>query len=573
MATVRTTRICNFLFGTSRSWFKQKLLVMMLAMLFLHSAFLAQAAFCDDWVLAAERFTFSQSKKQTEALEKISIVLPQLILEQISSEQIRVIPDAEEYERKLLKLQTERIDLFLQLSKEYKARDALFATKIKPKEFEKALSEAYKKISEIEVKISENLQKTDALMDEFENRKKEHEAAAPLVEAKTAEQSGFGRFLPFRFFHTDEENHIISENVSIYKKDATELFSPSEKARKDGMGSWIYQTEALEAKINGVLTGRIVSFGDYISVTVDMHVYPGGKNIGTVTEVGMVSDMVPLTKRIIQSLVPKIANSFPVLVELFISPKEALDNAVLTIDDIVYSDVPEKLILDAGIHTISIVSDGFEEETVTYSFTNDSQFFVRAKLVPSIAATDKIRLKKFKEGMFYAFGMQSAHVTEDKPRAELSVNGRNVLGVFVVKKPGEKEGEEIEETAFFRIPYNLTRKDSDVLVNAVPFDRASNIDKRRRRMYTAYTALICSLPLSFYCTGKLNTMNSAYSRGFCDYEDAQVWQTRAYLASGLSAICGTWALIELFRYLRAANQVLPAEGKIDKSIPHEEIDE
>ncbi|WP_191013633.1 hypothetical protein [Treponema zioleckii] len=99
----------------------------------------------DDWVLAAQKFTFKQPKSNPENLTKAAEVLPQLILEQISKGGLRTIPESETLNRKLYTLQTDRISLFLQLSKEFKTRDALVLSKKRPKDLEKALLEQRKK--------------------------------------------------------------------------------------------------------------------------------------------------------------------------------------------------------------------------------------------------------------------------------------------------------------------------------------------------------------------------------------------------------------------------------------------
>ena len=119
--------------------------------------FLFSSLFADNWTLGVMEFSFKQTQSRAESSTKAASVLPQLIIEQFGNDSIRTIPETESLDRKLKELQTARLSLFLQLSKEYKARDSLVLTTIKPKTLKKKIKEQMKKIEEIEQKIDENL--------------------------------------------------------------------------------------------------------------------------------------------------------------------------------------------------------------------------------------------------------------------------------------------------------------------------------------------------------------------------------------------------------------------------------
>ena len=40
-----------------------------------------------------------------------------------------------------------------------------------------------------------------------------------------------------------------------------------------------------------------------------------------------------------------------------------------------------------------------------------------------------------------------------------------------------------------------------------------------------------------------------------------MWQNRTYGCIGITSACGIWFVVELVRYMFAANQVLPANAK------------
>lgn len=547
--------------------------------------------------------------------------MPQLILERISSGSIRQIPEKEVLDRKLKELQTERLSLFLQLSKENQTRDALVLSSKSERKLKKSLKEEDEKIKEIEEKIKENLENVDKEIKESEEKIRHEEE---IKQGKNPENqnddekkdflSEAGKiFHPFAlpFFHRDEENKIVEENIAIYKSDPNTLFNPSDQAKEEGFSSWTFEKEVTSAKINGLLSGKITSYGDYCSVTVELRTYPGAKVMGTVTEVGMLGDLIPLANRISSGLAAKITNTLPVKIEFDVSPKEAADNLVVTVDGVVQqllskskagNDFENSILVNAGIHRIVIESADYETLSVLYSFTDENVFTVKADLVPDVKNEIHIRLKKYKDGIFYANGLDSAEVSEENPYGTLTVNGKPALAVFKAapaqkeisensenenksenkaeisgnegknskkkKDNGKLEPKEESNLAFIQIPpvsQNSAFDGAYLVANAKPYDRAANIDHRRRMMYLAYSGLICSLPWTFYNIGNFTSENKAYANGRASYDNVISWQKKSYISLGLTTVMGAWAVIELVRYLYAADKVLPVKAKIDKN--------
>ncbi|WP_407427292.1 hypothetical protein [Treponema sp.] len=348
------------------------------------------------------------------------------------------------------------------------------------------------------------------------------------------------------------------------------------KALEAGFTSWDFEQEVLSAKINGLITGEITTYGDYCSVTANLRIYPGGEVLGTVTEVGLLNDLMPLAGEIARNFEAKIANALPVLIEFNIEPKELQEKAKIMIDGIVFSlkkndgTFENRIVKDSGIHHISIEAPDYEDLSFTYSFTNENRFFVNAELVPKVQGLSSIRLKKYRDGVFHTYGLLQAPVTQENPYAKIEVNSKTILGVFTVPKENEDDSAS-SNIAFFRIPQNYAFDGMNLVVNAKPFDRAANIDKRRRWMYTSYTALICSLPFTFYNVGQFTSENYAYSQGRGNYDDLVKYQSRSNVCLGVTAACGVWFAIELVRYLWSADRVLPVDAKIDKKMPTEKI--
>ena len=81
-----------------------------------------------EWTLGAAKFTFTQTETRSSAQEGAASLIPQLILEQIMADSSRTLTNRELLDRTLEDLLTARLSLFLQLSKEVKARDSLVIT-------------------------------------------------------------------------------------------------------------------------------------------------------------------------------------------------------------------------------------------------------------------------------------------------------------------------------------------------------------------------------------------------------------------------------------------------------------
>ena len=509
-----------------------------------------------NWVLAAQKYTFPQKNSRSLSVEQFATVLPQLILEQIAIGGTRVLPSQEVLDRKLNTLQTERLSLFLQLSKEYQARDALVVNTLKPRKLTKALEASQEKIDALQKKIDENLAQTEKERESYQPKITREEAIARGEHVETERESRW-RF-PFPFF-SDEDEGPKNEVVTLYKNDATALFSPSEAASKEGVTSRTYEKEMTSAKINGLLVGTMKIYGDYASATTELYVYPGAKLVGTVTEVGTIVDQMDFAERIVQQLVPKIANSLPVNLHFEIVPEEIAAKAQMTVDGLVYTKIPSDLQIDAAVHTITVEAKGYEAASFTYKYEGNERYRIKVSLTPARTGTLQLRLKKFGEGLFYAKGMNPVSVDTVNTAAPITVNGKAVLGIFTTGTGDDAK------SAFFYIPEDKAFDGSNVKVNAKPFDRAENIDKRRRWLYTAYTAFICSMPFTFYFMGNNTAAVKAYTLdGRITYSDATKWQTGKNITAGISIACGVWVVYELVRYLYAANQVLPATATVDK---------
>ena len=542
---VKTTKICNFLKKIS-----------------IFSALLAcsAAAFCASdkkWTLAAEQFEFTQNTNNSKAAVSYAKTMPSLILEQMAENLTRIPRAREQLDRALYDLQKERLSLFLQLSKEVKTRDSLLLADYSARKLKAKLKESDVKIRDIEKKIDENLQSALKETSRREKRMQQdemriaHLEQGEIVDDRREEGNGFSRF--FKGLGGRQDEDFVLEDVVLYKNDFNQLFDAGEEQRKSGYDSYYFGKACVDAGIQGLITGKITVYGNYISISTELYQYPGGRRIASVSDVGITDDLRTLVTSIAAQLTPKIADSMPVELFIEVFPPEAAENIVLSVNDVVYSDGTEKITLPSGVHTITFSSKGYITESTSYSFTGNRRFKITVEMQPDNPGELFLAMKKPFSGDLFANGLFSASLSPSGRFASIHINNQQILGHFV-----SENGEPCD----FLIRSKYLSDGNFLLLDAKPFDRSSYIEKRRIWMYRSYSLLIVSLLPTFYCYGNSFAASSAYNDGYgVSYDEAKKWETARNVTAGISIGCGVLFVVELVRYLRAANSVLPAEAK------------
>lgn len=532
---------------TRNSFFAKKILLSLLALcLACAGVFCAESSDIGQdkaWILAARKFDLEAAR--SKSAEAAASVIPKLILERISLGITRDVARDEKIARKTDALLTERLDLFLQLSKQIKDRDSLVLKNITTFEFEMALSEQQKKIKEIQDKIDANLDKQELLFHPEKGKRR----VVKELRKELAPQN---------------------EVITLYKSDPEALFEAGADAEKGGVYSRKYEKECVSAKINSLITGTLVFYGDYVSVTVELVRYPGAKKTATAMEIGSLSQISRISENLAFALLPKIANGLPVELNFDIRPAEALKNASLTIDNIVYEPIPDKAIVSAGVHSISFEADNYAREAFVYDFSGRSRFFIEVNFKEKSEGSVKLTLSRFAPGDLFFDGKYAGAASKtDYVDVPLKVNGNTVFGYFEGTLKNKRHPEE-EKTKmmFLQIPANLMVDGNELETKVKVFDISKNIDKRRKIMYVSYSALILSLPFLFYSYGRFVSYQRAWNANYGNVDSGTYndYQRLSLIATGISAACGVWFVAELVAYLIAVDKTLPPKArKVRKS--------
>ena len=538
------------------------------------SFFFCKKAHPASWVLAASPFTFTQGvsfkgEERGKAEESLSTLLPKLILDQVISPSSRLPDEHEILDRYLEKLLVERQSLFLQLSKEIKVRDSVFLREQNKRKLKKELSACQKKIDEIERKIDENLSNADKAIFQVERRIKDG--------PESGSEKRWSAGIKDLFFEKDSEEELVSrpeyETLELYKASSSVLYEPPEKAAAAGTESRVFAKAALDENINGLVTGSITRYGDYISVSVEFKIFPGGlrgekplangTKSGFVTEVGSLDNLMQIAGNIARSIIPSVVNSMSVQLYIDISPDDGAKNRTVLIDGFVpsFSQDGKSVYVTAGVHTIEVESSDFERSQITYDFKNSPTFLVHIPLQKKAEGKFNLNIEKSGDGILYSQGRELSEISEENKTASVFVNSEKILGNFV---SSQEEQDESSRGYFYYIPEELQKDGSNLVLKAKPLDKEALIDKRRRQMYTCYSVFIMSLPFTFAASGSyVNTLN-AYLMGY-EERNAAVEANNTRLAfSAVSITAGVVWAASLVRYLYTASKVLPEKASVQK---------
>nr|WP_318711078.1 hypothetical protein [uncultured Treponema sp.] len=512
--------------------------------------------FAEDWILAAKKFEFTQNKKRDVSEAELSTLIPQLLLEQISEGLIRNTSSKEMMDRTLESYLVERQSLFLQLSKDYRKRDSLVLTTVSRKKLEKAIKKQLETIRETELKIEENLNRTKQIRDEYNMLQENHNAASGV-------DSDFNLFFnPFTNLFVKRAEKLLpdarEEKIVLYKENHSELYSPGESYKRNGIESRAFEKEVIDAKINGLIDGSLTVYGDYFSVTCSLYVYPGRERLGTITEVGKIRNCGAVAANLASYFCPLITNHRPIEMYFDVRPPEIVEATHVTVDGIYYDKVPEKLVLDAGKHTVKVECRDYYSRMISYEFTGAEKFVIQSDMVKVQKADLSVTMTKPVEGKIYADGKFAGDIFSDSHYGKFTSGGEPVIGHFTAS---QKDRNGKNASFFYYVPEILQVQDNVLAINGKPLDHESFIDKRRIWTYRAYSLLVLSMPFTLYYIGQYNSAAYAYNSGSLrDVDEVYRIENKKNICLGITAACTGFFIVELVRYLIAANSVLPVNA-------------
>ncbi|MGI5172249.1 hypothetical protein H0R92_01425 [Treponema sp. OMZ 840] len=480
------------------------------------------------WVLSASAFTVDEITAGFEPVssgheEKITELLPKLILEKLSQTGMRTVMPEELFRREKKSIADNKRKLYAQLEKAVAERDTYIVSVHDEKKRRFQIDEKEKAIYALNAELEQNAEKDKVLS----------------VEA----------FKPVR------------EQVVLWKNTYSELYPSLKKSMRADEPS----------DIRGLVTGSISRIGPYIQANVNLVLFPGSVVCLHISETEHIEELSLLAARISEKLLVNLRNGKTVNLIFDVLPPEAAQKAVIRLDGRLlsvsrnrfeYSDSAENelrgsgngllsAVIPEGIHELYIEADGFGASAFVYNFSEKDNFYVHARLPRQNAIPVKIKTDTQDSYLFYFNGLPAEPLS--KTKNTFMVNGFPVLV-------------ELTDAGGLRhfILEQKTSKNLYIPEYRIPNESMANaaaIEKKRKIMYDSYAALIISLPAAFILMGKQVDEYNAWALGKNTGDDLQKWKAASYTATGISIGLGINFLVQLGIYLHSVNAVLPKQIK------------
>lgn len=477
--------------------------------------------FASDWILAATPFAIStESNSSFGLLASTSEQIPKLILQEFADSETRQPSVIEIQQRELKKLYSKKNTLVARLKS---------ATEDRNKEFLSSKDNFNKK---------KNLQKKDDLINEINLEIQEINILIQnlLQEIEKGDSFIYSELEPIYLYNNNSE--MLLENDSI-----TQL-----------------EEKISSSNINGLITGKITAFGDYIEVEAIVYAYPGKINLGSVSATGSIKDIVSLSKNLSNKLKPIITNENTVSLIFNIEPQEAKEKANIIIDNKVLKlSAQEEIIIPSGKQTITISAEGYYEKTFTWNYSKDEYFCINVALEKIETIPVNISEESNLPGQLYI----NALPVGETP-ALINIPQGIILGEFSLDNQTTEKSTEDKSTLtvdpiFFTA--NITEQNNleqlNLRLKSETLNISQRIEKRRRSMYNSYSAFIVSLIPTFFSYGMYINKHNGWVMGSEDESKAKTWEIVSNSSIALSCGLGVNFIIQLGRYISAVDDVLP----------------
>ncbi len=461
-----------------------------------------------DWVLAGSAFTLKSSPFQ-QSVEGVTSTLPTLILENLEDSGVRILAPEEILERKLVLLRKERTTLGNSLTAAIKERDKQVFISSSEKGLKKNLREKDAKILE----IRENLEENEAQIEDIK---------------KQLEQKDF------------QDIQDEGERIVLWQDSANILFTKDTVKNED---------------INGLLTGSIIASGNYLSVTVQLTLYPGEIHSVKIQSLASVADITVMAKEIASQLKPVLQNRPTVEVLFQIEPPEAVARAKIFVDGQSFNPqgfVDRGVLLAAGNHSIEVESPGFYSRSFEADFSQNNRFLTTVKLDPMEKVPVRIESEKFPDSQLYVDGIPQGTLGQEV-ELQTGLAFGTVLPTPDTEHPYYFVADITPESKLSQLNLRLKKDTQEI---------STRIEKRRRAMYNSYSALLVSLIPTFVSYGMYVNMSNGWALGHEQEEHVQLWKNISTGSMVLSAGLGVNLAVQLGLFISSADSVLPEQAKV-----------
>lgn len=480
--------------------------------------------FAENWTLGATKFLVEDSSFTTEAeksgLNIVSTQLPSLILDAIPINLNRTVYPEEIFQRDLYKIEKDRQSFYSSLTSQIKNRDTLI--------FSYTGKDLEKKIESSEKNILSYVQK--------------------IEESKTSE------FQLIKNFYSDKKQRPKICSVVLYQNDSSKLFDYENSKSKEKVNS---------VSIHGLITGKIISYGEYMKVESSLTLYPEGKVLVTAKEVGLVSEVEFIANSIMNQFLSSIINENLVQTEIFIYPQEAGEKAVVFIEDLVLRGKSVSTKFTPGEHSIRIESPGYETIYFSHNYLpgEDKTISINMKKIENLETYFTIDNKKQNSQFDLSSEVYLNSLFLGNSPISVLINNKTYLGEVVSNSDKKLSSFFVLKNGYNSSNLQNTNVDEGELVSLhvelpeAKYDLSKRIDKSRKRMYWSYGGLILSLPIFYFAKGNYEICQE--NSLIVDDVSLQNWKTASDVSMYTLIGSGINFFVQLVLYLIDANRVVP----------------
>ena len=451
-------------------------------------------AFSVDWVLAISEF---------DGDKDFSSVIPKLILAEIPDGLVRLTTSNEMIENKKKTIIEARRKLLNTMQDKISARDAVIFGNQPQFQKNSEILKYEREIQELQSQIFDNIE-------EYELR--------------------------------DYVPEPVEANVVFWQKNRDSLFAVPSNGKVTG--------------VDGLITGSITRYADFIHVIAELTLYPGNVKAGSFESASTIQEMDLLASEIAAGILDTVVNTIPVSIAVTAQLEEGDTSPVTVRIDgnkvATYSGAESnRRTYQQGVHEISVSAPGYKDKTFFYDFSDGTYFNVT--VIMEKAENIKLTLNLPDASGSFSYSAVNA----GEAPADIYVNGlplmgavrsdEGISGFFYVDRPNVAPG-------------SLSGKEYGINLSVRYSDPNDTIEKSRRNMYTAFGLLLMSLPFSFFFNGRLDSAMNVYNAGSqTEQIVSAIKRDRVFyvISLGASVALGINWGIRLGSYIKAANSLLP----------------
>ncbi|ULQ59932.1 PEGA domain-containing protein [Brucepastera parasyntrophica] len=273
-------------------------------------------------------------------------------------------------------------------------------------------------------------------------------------------------------------------------------------------------------------------------------------------EVAPYDEVELLVNSLIRQLVPEISNRNPVQLHLSVQPEDAR----VFIDGVLISDISEPLTVFSGQHTISVSATGYQSATKTAVFDGSDNFSISIELEKTELVVLEVDTGSSSASLYIHteyFGQTPETVTLPSLPTIGQLVSKEVVTYFVFNPD--------------KIKNNDTAEGDEVFMSVKPnkIQTEQRIEKQRNVLYWSLGLLYLSLPPAMLVNGIWNDKYRAYELGRLPQTDDVInninaWNVASIATIGVSVGLGVNLIIQLTRYLIAADQTVPKVPKAER---------